>query len=177
MRFPVSKFPGQLVHSLPTKPLCYQWGWRLLYLVASVWMSWLVFRLGVIVSDVVVLSMIGILTAKTEGLTNKQGRITLRMLISLRFYSSPRCKAFFIGYFAIIIKLADKKFLSRWDMISQYHDTVVLKYCLFEAQTLFQLGFSCYATDIYVALHGCSYKGSDKSGTGDPAPTRLFDLL
>jgi hypothetical protein len=36
------------------------------------------------------------LTAKTEGLTNKQGRTTLRMLISLRFYSSPGVKPFLL---------------------------------------------------------------------------------
>ena len=48
---------SQSIH-YPRNHWDYQWGWRLLYLVASVWMSWFIFRFGVIVSDI--LSMSGI---------------------------------------------------------------------------------------------------------------------
>jgi hypothetical protein len=48
---------SQSIHD-PRNSECYSKGWRLLYLVASVWMSWLVFRLDVIYSDVVVLTIL-----------------------------------------------------------------------------------------------------------------------
>jgi hypothetical protein len=71
---------------------------------------------------------------KTRGLTDNEEFDNLRIFYISQALLLYGCKAFFIGYFAISFYISrSKKDLSRWDTISQYRDTVILKYCLFEA--------------------------------------------
>ena len=72
-------------------------------------MSWFMFRLGVIYSDMVVLSMIKIFDRKNRGLDKQVRKNYTEDAYFSQVLLLTRCKAFFIGYFAINLTLADLK--------------------------------------------------------------------
>jgi hypothetical protein len=87
-------------------------------------MSLFMFRLGAIYSDGVVLSMIGIFDRKTQGLDKYVKKNYTEDAYFSQVLLLTGCKAFFIGYFAINLTLADLK--NHCQDGIQYHSIMIL---------------------------------------------------
>ena len=86
-------------------------------------MSLFVFRLGVMINDAVGLTMIEI-DSKNRGLDNQVRKNYTEDAYFSQVLLLTRCKAFFNGYFAIIITLADLK--NSCQDGTRYHSITIL---------------------------------------------------